>query len=96
MNKATPSYRDYILSICREMPIDDHQIFDAKLMDAAWPASDRKARLRLIVSVQTWEAASMCTNWPTSRRRRRASAEVIISPDGADGYPSVVRNSVNA
>lgn len=44
MNKATPSYRDYILSICGEMPVDDHQIFDAKLMEAAWPAPDRKAK----------------------------------------------------
>jgi hypothetical protein len=25
------------------MPLDDHQIFDAKLMDAAWPASGREA-----------------------------------------------------
>lgn len=37
-------YRDYILSVCDGMPADDRQVFEAKLMDAAWPASDRKAR----------------------------------------------------
>ena len=42
-DKITRSYRDHVLSICGEMPIDDHQIFDAKLMDAAWPASHRAA-----------------------------------------------------
>lgn len=36
-------YRDYILSVCDGMPIDDRQVFEAKLMEAAWPASDRKA-----------------------------------------------------
>jgi hypothetical protein len=34
-------YRDYILSICDGMPADDRQVFEAKLMDAAWPASER-------------------------------------------------------
>jgi hypothetical protein len=34
-------YRDYILSVCDRMPINDRQVFDAKLMDAAWPATDR-------------------------------------------------------
>ncbi len=43
-DKTVRSYRDYVLSICGEMPIDDHQIFDAKLMDAAWPVSDRAAK----------------------------------------------------
>lgn len=36
-------YRDYILSICDGMPTDDRQVFEAKLMEAAWPASERKA-----------------------------------------------------
>ena len=36
-------YRDYILSVCDGMPINDRQVFEAKLMEAAWPASDRKA-----------------------------------------------------
>lgn len=35
-------YRDYILSVCDGMPIDDRQVFEAKLMEAAWPVSDRK------------------------------------------------------
>jgi hypothetical protein len=43
VDKSNPSYRGYILGICREMPINDHQVFDAKLMEAAWPASDREA-----------------------------------------------------
>lgn len=37
-------YRDYILSVCDGMPIDDRQVFEAKLMEAAWPASDREAK----------------------------------------------------
>lgn len=37
-------YLDYILSICDDMPVSDRQVFEAKLMDAAYPASDRKAR----------------------------------------------------
>lgn len=42
--EATNSpYRDYILDICDEMPPDDRQVFEAKLMDAAWPASERGA-----------------------------------------------------
>jgi len=36
-------YRDYIFSVCDGMPINDRQVFEAKLMEAAWPASDRKA-----------------------------------------------------
>jgi hypothetical protein len=35
-------YRDYILSICDGMPVNDRQVFEAKLMEAAWPASERQ------------------------------------------------------
>ncbi|WP_424630360.1 hypothetical protein [Bradyrhizobium sp. SYSU BS000235] len=35
-------YRDYILSICDGMPVNDRQVFEAKLMEAAYPSLGRE------------------------------------------------------
>ena len=42
MMEAHLDARDFILDICDEMKVGDHQLFDTRMVSAAWPATGEK------------------------------------------------------